>query len=91
MFYRSDLAYIVRRRGYKVIGEILGNTNLSRSSVEKGISEENDVFCDGEDVTITGEYVLLITLRNILLTKPVVDTLLIFLKRSVREDPRFYG
>lgn len=42
---RSDLAYIVRRRGYKRIEELLGitkETDLDGSNVEKVVSEDKD-------------------------------------------------
>lgn len=48
--FRSDLAYIVRRRGYKRIEELLGitkETDLDGSNVEKVVSEDkvNKVTC----------------------------------------------
>lgn len=52
IFFRSDLAYSVRRRGYKRIGEILGSTketDLDGSNVEKVVSEDNYALGDSED------------------------------------------
>lgn len=56
MFYRSDLAYIVRRRGYKRIGELLSSTSetdADGSILDKGETESKDAVGDPE-VKVTG-------------------------------------
>ena len=61
-FYRTDLANKVRRRGYKLVGELLSSTkqnDADGSNVKKGIAEKKDALVDLED-KITGQYVFLL-------------------------------
>ncbi|KAL5540787.1 hypothetical protein UlMin_042400 [Ulmus minor] len=54
---RTDLANKVRRRGYKLVGELLSSTkqnDADGSNVKKGIAEKKDALVDLED-KITGQ------------------------------------
>lgn len=55
MSCRKDLAYIVRRRGYKLIRELLADLTESEST------DENDDGVDGgqKDI-VTGQYMFLL-------------------------------
>lgn len=64
MFYRKDLANIVRRRGYKLIRELVSNSTKSDSdgpNPKKSLDRNQDEIGDHEHI-LTGQYLLLFNL-----------------------------
>ncbi|KAG8648573.1 hypothetical protein MANES_08G011400v8 [Manihot esculenta] len=56
---RTDLAHIVRRRGYKLLRRLLLNSmkeEIDESNEEKSLAREQDIFSDHIDIlTVTGQ------------------------------------
>lgn len=65
MIHRNDLAYIVRRRGYKLIRELLADSRETESTDIHGnadncIAENHDAIDDGRKDIVTGQYMFLL-------------------------------
>jgi phage gp36-like protein len=62
IFYRNDLANVVRRRGYKRIRELLANStksDIDGLDQKKSFDANQDAVSDHEDV-LTGRYLFLL-------------------------------
>lgn len=58
VFYRKDLAYIVRRRGYKLLRELISNSTKSDCdgpNPKKSLDANQDEMGDHEH-KVTGQY-----------------------------------
>lgn len=62
IFYRKDLANIVRRRGYKLIRELLANSiksDIDGLDQKKSFDANQDAVGDHEGI-LTGQYLFLL-------------------------------
>ena len=64
---RNDLAYVVRRRGYKLIRELLGDSTESGSTDADGnadnfVAENDDEVDGGQKDIVTGQYMFILSL-----------------------------
>lgn len=68
MFHRTDLANIVRRRGYKLIRDLLSNStkeDTDGSNLEKSLAEGHNAISDSADIS-TGQYMVLLSMLGFL-------------------------
>lgn len=86
---RNDLANIVRRRGYKLIRDLLSSSTESDSdelpNMEKNLAKGQDAINHSADIIATGQCLFLLSMLEFLcLSSIVVDSLTLF-RRSGRE------
>ena len=80
IFLRNDLANVVRRRGYKLIRDLLSSSTESDSdelpNMGKILAKGQDAINHSADIIATGQCLLLLSLLEFLcLSSIVVDSL----------------